>query len=139
MIGKSPMSRILLTLCIVGFGYATPTCGLDDRPKLKHGTFPDESVTVGQEARAFRLVVPNSVDLAKPAPLVVAYHGMLIDSKDVMPKYTKLSQLAADKKFILIYPEAQGKLWGIAPDKVKADLAFFDVLLAEAKKRYRID
>ena len=84
-------------------------------------------------------MAPNSVDNAKPTPLVVAFHGMLIDSKDVMPKYTKLSELATDKKFILVYPEAKGKMWGIAPDKVRADLAFFDALLAEVKKRYRID
>jgi carboxymethylenebutenolidase len=51
-------------------------------------------------------------------PLVIAFHGMLIDSKDLMPKYTKLDDLAADKKFILAYPEAEGKAWGLAPDKV---------------------
>ena len=39
---------------------------------------------------------PKSVDLDKPAPLVIAFHGLLIDSKDVMPKYTKLDELAAD-------------------------------------------
>jgi hypothetical protein len=36
--------------------------------------------------RTYRLVAPESVGLAKPAPLVVAFHGMLIDSKDLMPR-----------------------------------------------------
>src|SRR5262245_48710685 len=111
----------------------------DDKPSGTHGTFPDEKITVGKESRTFRLVVPKSVDLTKPAPLVIAFHGLLIDSKDVMPKYTKLDDLADDKKFILVYPEAQGKAWGIAPEKVKADLAFFDALLAELQNRHRID
>jgi polyhydroxybutyrate depolymerase len=111
----------------------------DDQPTGKHGTLPDESLKVGNETRTFRLVVPKSVDLAKPAPLVVAFHGMGIDSKDLMPKYTKLDELATQKKFILVYPETLGRAWGLAPEKVRADLAFFDALLAEVKKRHRID
>ena len=118
---------------------AAPAPAVDDKPAGRHGTFPDESVTVGKDTRTFRLVVPKSVDLAKPAPLVVAFHGMLIDSKDVMPRYTKLDELAAEKKFVLAFPEAQEKMWGIKPEKVKADLAFFDALLVEVQKRYKID
>jgi polyhydroxybutyrate depolymerase len=103
------------------------------------GSFGDEKIDVAGTERQFRLVVPESVDRAKPAPLVVAFHGMLIDSKDVMPRYTRLDALAADKKFLLAFPEAIGKSWGIAPDKVKADLAFFDALVADVSKRYRVD
>jgi poly(3-hydroxybutyrate) depolymerase len=105
----------------------------------KHGDFGAESVKVGDLTREYRLVVPNSVDLAKPAPLVVSFHGMLIDSKDVMPLYTKLNDTAAKHKFILAYPEAIGKSWGIAPDKVTKDLAFFDALVTRLKTDYRID
>ena len=125
------MYHFLLTLAVVA-------CA-DDKPMGKHGNFGDECVMVGKEKRVFRLVVPESVDLAKPAPLVVAFHGMGIYSKDLMPRYTKLDELAAKKKFILVFPEAQGKAWGLAPQKVKGDLAFFDALLAEMRKRYRID
>jgi polyhydroxybutyrate depolymerase len=116
-----------------------PAAAADDKPVGQHGTFPDEKITVGKDSRMFRLVVPKSVDLAKPAPLVVAFHGMGIDSKDLMPKYTKLDELATDKKFILVFPEAQGKAWGLVPEKVKADLDFFDALLAELQKRHKID
>jgi len=112
-----------------------PVASADPRP----GTYPEESLTVGSQKRVYRLVVPRSVDVNKPAPLLVAFHGMLIDSKDVMPKYTKLDDLAAEKKFILAYPEAVGKSWGLTPDKVKADLAFFDALVVETRSRYKID
>jgi polyhydroxybutyrate depolymerase len=104
-----------------------------------HGTFADESLTVGKQKRAYRLVVPKGVDLAKPAPLVVAFHGMGIDSKDFMPKYTKLDDLAANKNFILVYPEAEGKAWGLAPEKVNTDLTFFDELLKTLQAKYKID
>src|SRR5437879_217041 len=73
------------------------------------GNFGDEKLDVAGKTRQFRLVVPKSVDRTKPAPLVVAFHGMLIDSKDFMPKYTKFDVLAEDKKFILAFPEANGK------------------------------
>ena len=103
------------------------------------GVFADEKVEVGKQTREFRLVVPKSVDLKNPAPLVVALHGMLIDSKDVMPRYTRLDDLAAEKKFILAYPEAIGRSWGIDPKKVKADISFFDALVADLSNRYQVD
>lgn len=105
----------------------------------KHGEFASETVQVGTAGREYRLVVPATVDLAKPAPLVVAFHGMLIDSQDLMPVYTKLNETAAKHKFILAYPNAVGRSWGLAPDKVKSDLAFFDTLVAKLAATYRVD
>src|SRR5262249_61024438 len=98
-----------------------------------------ETVKVGDATREYRLVVPKTVDLSTPVALVVAFHGMLIDSKDVMPKYTRLNETAEKHEFILAYPEAVGKSWGIDPAKVKKDLAFFDALLGELREAYRID
>lgn len=105
----------------------------------KHGEFSSESVKVGDASREYRLVVPKTVDLAKPAPLVVAFHGMLIDSKDLMPRYTKLNETAEKHKFLIAYPNAIGRSWGLAPDKVKNDLAFFDALLGKLTADYQID
>ena len=109
------------------------------RAEPKHGEFAAESVKVGSDTREYRLVVPKSVDLAKPAPLVIAFHGMLIDSKDLMPKYTKLNDTAEKHKFIIAYGEAIKKSWGFAPDKIKKDLAYFDALLAKLTTEYKID
>ena len=103
------------------------------------GVFSDEEVSVGEQTRKYRLIVPKTVDLDKPAPLVVAFHGMLIDSKDVMPKYTKLDETAADNKFLLAFPNAVKGSWGLAPDKIKDDLAFFDKLVADVSGRYKVD
>jgi poly(3-hydroxybutyrate) depolymerase len=50
------------------------------------GVFPNEQIVVGQQKRLYRLVVPASVDRARPAPLLIAFHGMWIDSKDLMPR-----------------------------------------------------
>src|SRR5262245_26754152 len=123
--------RSLLAIAVI--------CSTAAAAEPKAGEFAAETVKVGDVTRQYRLVVPKSVDLTAPAPLVVAFHGMLIDSKDVMPKYTKLNDTAAKHNFILAYPEAVGKSWGLAPDKVVSDLAFFDALLAKLSAEYRID
>jgi poly(3-hydroxybutyrate) depolymerase len=105
----------------------------------KHGDFGSETIKVGNATREYRLVAPKTVDLTKPAPLVIAFHGMLIDSKDVMPQYTRLSETAEKRGFLIAYPNAIGKSWGIAPEKVKDDLAFFDALLGRLSATYKID
>jgi len=133
------MVRLAAGFAVLALVGCVPAPADEKVPEARHGNFSDESIPVGLQKRVYRLVVPRSVDLAKPAPLLVAFHGMLIDSKDVMPKYTKLDELASDKEFILVFPEAHGKAWGLLPDRVKADLDFFDALLAELQKRYKID
>lgn len=124
-------------LMLLGITFAQPPAYGGGSPRA--GTFPGEQIPVGKQTREYRLVVPMTVDLAKPAPLVFAFHGMGIDSKDFMPKYTKLDDLAADKKFLLVYPQATDRKWGLAPEKVKADVAFFDALLDHLKKRFKVD
>jgi len=123
-----------------GGGAATPATQAEVQPvQPQHGEFASKTVKVAGANRAYRLFVPKTVDLSKPAPVVIAFHGMLIDSKDVMPKYTMLNETAEKHKFILAYPAAVGKSWGIDPAKVKNDLAFFDALLGTLRKDYRID
>jgi polyhydroxybutyrate depolymerase len=104
-----------------------------------HGTFPNEKLKVGLDAREYRLVVPKAVDLAKPAALVFAFHGFLIDSKDVMPVYTKLSTAAEKHGFILVYPNAIDRSWALDPAKMVKDVAFFDALLKKLSADYKID
>jgi polyhydroxybutyrate depolymerase len=126
-------NRILFALVCAGLTGAAEAAG------PRHGNFASETVRVGDATRVYRLVVPPTVDLATPAPLVVAFHGLLIDSKDLMPLYTRLNETAAKYRFIIAYPNAVEGSWGIAPDKVKNDLAFFDALLDRVAAAYPID
>lgn len=103
------------------------------------GEFPAESLKVNGTERKFRLVVPKSVDRSRPAPVVIAFHGIGIDSKDLMPIYSRLNETAAKHQFLLVYPGAEDRVWGIAPEKVRDDLAFVDAILAEISDRYRVD
>jgi len=104
-----------------------------------HGNFASRQVKVGETTREYRLVVPRTVDLKTPVPLVVAFHGMAIDSKNFMPIYTGLNQTAEKHRFIVAYPEAVDRSWGLKPEKVKADLAFFDALETKLTSDYKID
>ncbi len=123
-------SSTLLIMALIGsFAAAEP----------KAGEYANESMAVGGSIRDYRLVVPKTIDLTKPAPLVIAFHGMLIDSKDVMPVYTKLNETAQQHQFIIAYPNAVDKIWGFAPEKIKNDLAMFDALLAKLSAEYKID
>ncbi|HTB61976.1 MAG TPA: PHB depolymerase family esterase, partial [Opitutales bacterium] len=113
----------------------------------KAGTFPDEKITVGAEVREYRLIVPDSLDLSKPVPIVFAFHGMGEDNKDHFATVSTLPALAAEHKFILVFPAAstqaiQGQLvkaWALVPDRAVADILFFDALLAKLQTQYHID
>jgi poly(3-hydroxybutyrate) depolymerase len=132
--------KVLRAVVVLACGAgAAPALFAAQAAQPRHGEFGAETVKVGNATREYRLVVPKTVDLSAPAALVIAFHGMLIDSKDVMPKYTRLNDTAEKHKFILAYPEAVGKSWGIDPAKVKNDLAFFDALLGKLREVYRID
>jgi len=121
----------------LGWSAAAVALAIADEPRV--GDFGAEKITVQGIEREYRLVVPKSVDLRKPAPLVFAFHGMLIDSKDFMPRYTQLSAAAEKHGFLLVYPNAIDRSWGLLPEKVERDLKFFDALLAKMSQDYRVD
>lgn len=113
--------------------------GIARAAEREHGNFAAEVVPVDKDQREYRLVVPKTVDLKASAPLVVAFHGFLIDSKDLMPVYTKLNETAEKHRFILVYPNALERSWGLTAPRIAKDLAFFDVLLKELSNKYKID
>jgi len=110
--------------------------------------FLDETIKVGDEERTYRLLVPDSVDANKPAPIVFAFHGMGGDSAGNMSVTSGLSELATQNKFIVVYPEAGSdfipgngfvKGWALSTARARSDLVFFDALLSQMQSRYHID
>ena len=126
---------VLLVLAVLGGA----GCASRPPPAAKHGEFANEAVSVDGAMRRYRLLVPRSVNLARSAPLVVAFHGMLVDDKDLMPEYTRLNETAERHGFLIAYPNAVGGAWGLWPRKIVNDIAFFDALLARLSADYRID
>jgi polyhydroxybutyrate depolymerase len=104
-----------------------------------HGEFAKRAIEVGRDTREYRLVAPKSVDLTRPAPLVIALHGIGIDSKDLMPLYTKLNATAEKHGFLLVYPNAIDRSWGLSPEKIRKDLEFLDALIRRVSADYRVE
>lgn len=99
----------------------------------------NERLRVAGSLRSCRLVVPEAAARGDTVSLVIALHGMAIDSKDVMPLYSGLDTLAAMHGFVLAYSQATGGSWGLRPAKVTQDLRFFDALVSTLGGRYTID
>jgi len=129
--------RSISLLLLLGFLWgASPTTKCFAAGKT--GVFPDETITVNGKVREYRLVVPDSLDLNKPAPLVFAFHG-LGDSKDLMPKYSRLDELASKEGFILVYPNGVNRDWPITVLRIKGELDFFDALCKHVEETYNVD
>lgn len=132
-------TRCLTALFVVVLLATAPPCpAAEAAANGKVGIFPDEHVSVEHAERAYRLVVPKSVNLKAPAPLVFAFHGLL-DNKDLMPRYSRLDDLAEKQGFILVYPNSRGLHWPLVLDWAKQDLAFFDAIRTNVISQYNID
>ncbi|MDW8038065.1 MAG: PHB depolymerase family esterase [Thermoguttaceae bacterium] len=103
------------------------------------GLFRNERIQVGNQEREYRLLVPKTATGDRPAPILFAFHGFLIDSKDLMPLYTQLDRLAEQKGFIVVYPNGKNRAWRLLPTLAQEDIAFFDALLEHLAARYNID
>lgn len=102
------------------------------------GVFGDQKIKVGGAEREYRLVVPETVTDERPTSLVFAFHGLL-DSKDLMPFYSKLDKLAEREGFILAFPNGRNRHWPLALRLAQDDLAFFDSLYDHLAAEYNID
>ncbi|MCR9202106.1 MAG: alpha/beta hydrolase-fold protein [Planctomycetaceae bacterium] len=99
----------------------------------------DQSIDVDGTQRRFCLVVPH--DLGPSFPVVFAFHGTG-DTPESMARYTELNELAAERRFLLVYPMADGSVWNThaqTDGTPNIDQAFFDQLLKQLTSDYNID
>jgi polyhydroxybutyrate depolymerase len=103
------------------------------------GSFTNQTLLVRGVERHYRLDVPASLDLTKPAPLVFYFHGAGGEEANLEPIYLPLVEFAKTAGFILVYPYAVDKFrWSFSPHH-QDDLAFFDALYKHLTNRYAID
>ena len=121
------------------------SCKKDKDPVLdteltgKAGTFENNIIAVDGEERSYRLVVSSKLNLTTPNKIIFAFHGLGIDSKDLMPVYSKLNELAESSNALIVYPSAQGESWGLNQKQIDKDVTFFELLLAKIQSKYAID
>ncbi|MEK6259858.1 MAG: PHB depolymerase family esterase [Planctomycetota bacterium] len=138
--------RVLLVAFILCHaGHTLTAVGEEGVPRPSNGkggvvgTFPDEKIDINGSPREYRLVVPKSVDGKKPVPILFAFHGFLIDNKDLMAAYSQLDRLAEKEGFVLVFPNGKDQAWRLIPALAKDDFAFFDELLAHLAEKYNVD
>lgn len=100
--------------------------------------FPDQTLRVDGLTRRYRLVAPSSAG-AKP-PLMIALHGMLIDSPSLMPAYSGLDDMARAHGSVLVYPKSFESGWPLSfGAKLQRELRFLDVLVGEMQRTRNTD
>lgn len=132
---KRTLFLLLAVCCIIG----ALACALRQRPL--NATIRYHELTVHDEVRRFRFVVPNR--LANQTPVMLAFHG-IGDSPESMAEYTKFDELAVQEGFILAYPEGRLSTWStfnLNPLQLEnnADLQFFDAILTYLLEHHPVD
>jgi predicted esterase len=103
------------------------------------GTFENNTIIIDGNLRKYRLVVSEKLDLKIPNKIIFAFHGLGIDSKDLMPVYSELNNLAEHINAIIVYPNAENGSWGLNQKQIDKDLLFFGLLLKKIQAHYAVD
>ena len=111
-----------------------PECGV--------AVYPSEQMVVDGAVRTFRVIVPPRMT-GQRLPVVFHFHGHG-NTPESEADRTRLDQLAAAQRFVLVYPAAINGSWSVhAIDPGSAernpDIAFFDALLARLATWLNVD
>lgn len=101
----------------------------------------DGFLKVGNLKRAYNLHVPSSYNSKKPIPLVLAFHGVGGNGKE-MANMTGFSPLAEQSGFIVVYPDAIRNHWDArrsSQPETTNDVGFISALIDDLGQRYTLD
>lgn len=99
---------------------------------------PREHLRVQGRERTYRLVAPRGAGAG--SPLMIALHGMGIDSISLMPAYSGLDDLARAENFVLAYPASLENNWPLSfGPKLNTEMAYFDALVNHLVRGMSLD
>lgn len=104
----------------------------------------DDAIDVQDRFRTFHVHVPSTYDAARPAPLVLAFHGRGGSGKG-MVALTGFNRLADARGFIVVYPDGVNGSWNDGRPAMPAtaqgvdDVEFVRQLLGELRGRLNVD
>jgi len=98
-----------------------------------------QTIQVGSVKREYALHVPAGLSDDHRVPLLLAFHGGGGHAWR-MPKFTGFDQIADQKRFVVVYPEAVNKSWDDTRGLSKADdVGFISALIDHLAKELPID
>jgi polyhydroxybutyrate depolymerase len=135
---------VLAVLAICACGTTPTSAGASPSPSptsIQHG-----KITVGGQARTYRLFRPPSLDAQHPAPLVLLLHGCA-SSGDQFATVTQFDEQASKTGFVAVYPDGLADFgsgfdhcWNEFLDQSKADdFGFLSQLLDRLTADQNID
>ncbi len=110
------------------------------------GSTLDFTLEHGGLTRTYTLTVPDSLDPAQPAPLLIALHPFASSGK-ALRALTGLDTLAARDGFLVAYPDSADLYWDDGrprpswhptPQPID-DTGFLDALIDDVSARYAVD
>jgi polyhydroxybutyrate depolymerase len=119
--------------------------GLPTEPITAAGDYR-RSVELDDQTRSYQVHVPATLDLGRPAPLVLAFHGAPSNALE-MRELSELDPVAAVEGFVVVYPEASHTGdWNTSCRDCSAagvlqydDIAFTEVIIEKMALDMRID
>ncbi|MBU6453487.1 MAG: hypothetical protein KGS72_17035 [Cyanobacteria bacterium REEB67] len=99
-----------------------------------------DSISVDDVPRSYRVHIPASYDRSKPTPVVLAFHGLQMNSLAMMAM-SGLNGLAERKGFIVVYGEGLNNRWndGTAGSSTSDDIGYVQNMLQKLPRLANID
>jgi len=139
----------LLSVCAVG-------CGEEDKPADDGAIMcPENPLAAGDMTitlqsngmdRTYVLHIPSTLDLSKPAPLVLNYHGLTSNTGQQIA-FSGLNATADTEGFIVAYPEGIANSFNAgsccsalaSPPHMEDDVAFTRAIVADISSKVCVD
>jgi polyhydroxybutyrate depolymerase len=133
---------LVVILGVAALGMAVISGGmrrLGASSRLAAAADEKHSVNVDGLARNYLLHVPADLPAAKPAPLVLVFHGGGGHDWN-MPGFTHFDDLADQEGFVVAYPDALDRNWNDSRGVATADdVGFTRALIADVSRAHSID
>lgn len=92
-----------------------------------------DNISVNGSNRTISVYAPSGIE--KGRPLIIQMHGMNQDAA-YQRNAAKWESIADTARFVIVFPEGEGKSWDIGGDK---DVNFLKAIISEMDKKYGID
>lgn len=92
-----------------------------------------DNISVNGTNRTISVYAPSGIE--KGRPLIIQMHGMNQDAA-YQRNASKWEPIADTARFVIVFPEGEGKSWDIGGDK---DVNFLKAIISEMDKKYGID